>query len=369
MNHYRYRRMEYSYFSFSKSAEKIKDTWCYSAKELQNRLCEKFCGHRLIAIYVSLHGYIDSDHHSNDIVDLSCEAGGCIVVFDHAVLDLGIHAMGQFQYRIVPTEDVTIHTTKDYPPNDYNKLYSAYYDISNHDITVDYTQKTITAIDVIPTTMFCFSLSGFDEEKARQAGKRYDLPKTIVLKSESFSIHIIGDDLEYFRLRVEAKSINDRLLQQPSPFYRLCKLPSKQGEKAYVLTLLKRTEMTVEEQIDLVYQFFLNCLKAGETLKTDAKCFRIVGKDYQLVYCVEFYKKSAQKRGFVENGAVKTELLNRMGCEIAFRWLRQNHLSIEDAFVTEKLNDKAFCSIFPNPADRFIAIIKAYKAHLKALSK
>ncbi len=167
----------------------------------------------------------------------------------------------------------------------------------------------------------------------------------------------------------KAKSINDRLLQQPSAFYRLRKLPSKQGEKAYVLTLLKRAEMTVEEQIDIVYQFFLNCLKRGETLKTDSKCFRIVGKDYQLVYCIEFYKKSAQKRGFVENGAVKTELLNRMGCEIAFRWLRQNHLSIEDAFVLAKMQEESFCARYPNPADRFIAIIKAYKAHLKALSK
>ena len=118
--------------------------------------------------------------------------------------------------------------------------------------------------------------------------------------------------------------------------------------------------------IELIYQLFKNALKPEEKLYTDNRSFRIVGKEYQLVYCIEFYKKSAQKRGYIESGKVKTELLNRMGCEFAFRWLRQNQLSMEDDFVLSKMQEESFCARHPNPADRFIAIVKLYKAYLKA---
>ena len=63
---------------------------------------------------------------------------------------------------------------------------------------------------------------------------------------------------------------------------------------------------------------------------------------------------------------MKTELLRRMGCELAFRWLRQNQLSMEDDFVLSKMQEESFCARYPNPADRFIATVKLYKAYLKA---
>ena len=365
MSHYWYRRIEYSYFSFSKSAEEIKYKWCYSARELQDILCKQFRAHTITAVYVSLRGYINSSHHRTNMVNLSCEAGGCIVVFDNAVLDLGIHAMGQFQYRIVPIEDVTIHTTKDFPPRDYDKLYSAYYDISNHDITVNYAEKEISEIDVVCTDMWCFPLNGFDEEKANLAKEQYDLPERIVLTSGAFNIHIIGDDLEYFRVKIEEKSINEQLLQSPFYIYRVRRLPSREGEKAYVITLLKRTEISVETRIENIYQFFRNALKPGERLETDYRSFRIVGKNYQLVYCIELYKRNANKLGYIEQDEVKTQYLMRMGCDLAFRWLNQHKLSIDDSFVQNKITDDAFCLRYPNPADRFIAIINDYKEHLK----
>ena len=202
----RFGKIEYTEITIPDYVEGAPMKWCYSAKELQEELSQKFIGHKLIAVYVGLDGYLNSFHLETNYIDMSYLFGGCIVLFDNAVLDLGLHVAGEFNYRIIPPYLVKRRTRKDYAPDDYNALLDCYVNIENHDITVEIANQAVTDITVPGMDMWAFSIDGFDEEKADAAAQANDLPAEIDIHTEKYTIRIIGDDIEYYVLKIDKKS-------------------------------------------------------------------------------------------------------------------------------------------------------------------
>lgn len=180
--------------------------WCYSAKELQKLLREGFVGKKLNGLFVDLEGYLESHHHSTDYIDLSCEGGGCNLIIGDELLVLGLHAEGQFNYCILPMSAVTLHSTKDFPPNDFTRIGNCFFDVNDHDITTKIAGQIIRSIEVKGTNMWCFSIKTFDEEKAEFAAKKNDLPAEIDIITDFFTLRLIGDDIEYYRLKIVEKN-------------------------------------------------------------------------------------------------------------------------------------------------------------------
>ena len=197
----RNKRITYSVINISDNSEW---KWCYSAKELQEELNILFTNQSIKSIFVQLYGYLAS-HHSKNYIDLSCEAGGCIVVFDKSIIELEIHAEGQINYRFLSINNVEIKTVKDYPPKDYDTLINSYFDIVNHDISIDIINKRVTGFDVIGTDMWCFSLKSFNNDLAKIASLKHDLPAEIDINTTEAKIRLIGDCIEYFRVIIEEK--------------------------------------------------------------------------------------------------------------------------------------------------------------------
>lgn len=214
MSGHRFQRTEYTVFEIPKKIEGTEWQWCYSAKELQEELQGHFTGKTIKAVYVVLEGYLESSHHTTDCIDLSCEGGGCIVVFDDGVLELVLHAKGQFNYRIDPPNVIKTHDTKDFTPNDCNKLGECFFNIENHDISVGIAGQVVQDIRVIGTDMWCFSLENFDSNKARQAANEKNLPAEIDLCTDRYTVRLIGDDIEYYRLKIETNEIQSETDQQ-----------------------------------------------------------------------------------------------------------------------------------------------------------
>lgn len=184
--------------------------WCYSAKELQKLLRASFAGKKLNGLFVELEGYLESGNHSTDYIDLSCEGGGCKLIIGDELLELGLHAEGQFNYHISPLNTVTFHSTKDFPPSDFAKLGDCYFDVNDHDITTKIVGQIIRNIEVKGTNMWCFSIETFDKEKAEFAAKKNDLSAEIDIITDFFTVRLIGDDIEYYRLKIEKNLMNHK---------------------------------------------------------------------------------------------------------------------------------------------------------------
>ncbi|MGN0611402.1 MAG: hypothetical protein ACI4JI_06415 [Ruminiclostridium sp.] len=203
MSGHRFGKIEYTIIDIPEKVGGEEWKWCYSARKLQQELQQKFKGQRLKAVYVDLEGYLESSHNGTDLIDLSCESGGCKVFFDNAVLELGLHVEGQFEYRIVPLDVVKTRDVKDYPPNDFRTPACCYFDIQKHDITVKIADQIISDIRVAGTDTWCFSLDDFDEAEAELASYTKDLPAEIDLCTDTYTICLIGDYIEYFYLKIE----------------------------------------------------------------------------------------------------------------------------------------------------------------------
>lgn len=209
MSEHGYEKTEYTVFEIPEEIEGSEWKWCYSAKALQQELQCRFNGRTLLGVYVELDGYLESEHHNTDYIDLSFEGGGCIVVFDNAVLELGLHVSGQFIYRIVPVDVVKMRSVNGYPPYDCIEMADCYLDIQNHDITVKISGRTVTDMRVIGTDLWSFRMDGFDIEKANAAKSKNDLPGEIDICTDAYTVRLIGDDMEYYFVAIE-KSGNCR---------------------------------------------------------------------------------------------------------------------------------------------------------------
>lgn len=122
----------------------------------------------------------------------------------------------------------------------------------------------------------------------------------------------------------------------------------------YVVTLSKN-EKPFAERIKSINKLFTENLKPNERLVYNNDCFCIVSDEYEISYMIEGYNKQANKTGCIRNGAAYEKLLCRMGFEFAIRYARQYHVY---ELATAKMGNPGWQEKYPNPADRFAALVK-----------
>lgn len=168
-------------------------------------------------------------------------------------------------------------------------------------------------------------------------------------------------------IKERAKQLNDAIFQRYLEIFTIRSLDvaerQPENTRYRVISLKKDYRKTAEERTQIIYETLKNNLVEGELLLTDNRCFTIKGRDYEIIYCIESYKKNADKIWYIENGVPCSSFIRRMGCELAFKWLKDNkeHRKI----VGERMYFEAMRKAYPNPADRFIASVNIEKQFIK----
>lgn len=153
------------------------------------------------------------------------------------------------------------------------------------------------------------------------------------------------------------QQINEHLLQNVQTIYRLRKIQidivDGKQHVAFVLSFTKTGNLTLEEAATVFYRQLLNILNEEETLSTENKSFRICSRDFCLTYCLEAWRKTADKRVYIDNGEVVIEPLGRMSCEQAAAVFKKHNvdpLPLISTLETLQRHD--------NPADKYVALAK-----------
>ena len=151
--------------------------------------------------------------------------------------------------------------------------------------------------------------------------------------------------------------MNNFLLQNMKTIFRLRKIGLSKAENklaySYTVSLAKDHKHTLEELVELFYTSCKEMLGDGENLTTDEKCFKIVSEEFEVTYCIEAWRKSADKIAYIENSQVKVELLHRMSCEQAAYIFKKHKIEPFDL-----LNILETLKKYKNPADKYTALAK-----------
>lgn len=151
--------------------------------------------------------------------------------------------------------------------------------------------------------------------------------------------------------------INNALLQSVKTVYRLRKIGYNVSDGrfiyAYAVSIVKTSPYTIEEQVMLFYDACKKLLSNNERLITDKKCFKIVSEEFEACYCIEAWRKNADKIGYIEDGRVMVEPLHRMSCEQAAYIFKKHGV---DPFGL--LNTLEALQGYDNPADKYTALAK-----------
>jgi len=145
-----------------------------------------------------------------------------------------------------------------------------------------------------------------------------------------------------------------------------CLVKERDKESSYIVTIKKDVQHTFEERVQEFYDCLKNSLIEGEELICENKAFTIKKEWYSITYCLEGYKKFADKIGYFENDTAMTELVHRMSVEMALKWVKGCSKTEKDD-IYKRLNFIEMVKKYPNPADRFVASVNITKAQRKEL--
>ncbi|MBQ9930393.1 MAG: hypothetical protein IJO72_06435 [Oscillospiraceae bacterium] len=153
------------------------------------------------------------------------------------------------------------------------------------------------------------------------------------------------------------RQINEYLFCNTKTIYRLRKIQEiKRGGKeicAYAVSLAKSEPLSLEEQVQQFYDNCKNVLVPGEILTTEDRCFRIIADSFEVAYCLEAWRKTADKVAYIECEQIKIELLHRMSCEQAASVFKEKE--IDPLKIIESLET---LNHYTNPADKYAALAK-----------
>ena len=156
--------------------------------------------------------------------------------------------------------------------------------------------------------------------------------------------------------------INNVLIQTIHTIYKLRKIGYNVSNGkliyAYAISLSKDSTQTIEEQATTFYNVCKNLLNDSEQLFTDNKCLKIVSDEFELYYCLEAWRKHADKIVYIEDGQIKVEFLHRMSCEQAAYIFKKYNLN-----PFEFINTLETLKKYNNPADRYTALAKSPFSH------
>ena len=168
-------------------------------------------------------------------------------------------------------------------------------------------------------------------------------------------------------IRERARQLNDVIFQTHQEIYTVRSLDIAErlldDVRFRVVTLKWSHHKSPEERVRAIYETLKNNLLYDEELLTNNRSFTIKGKEYEIVYCIETYKKNADRIWYIENEKVCTSLTRRMGIEVAFKWLKKN--PDYRKVICERFYLDAMVKTYPNPADRFVASVNIEKYFMK----
>ena len=164
-------------------------------------------------------------------------------------------------------------------------------------------------------------------------------------------------------MRMRAQQLNNAIMQTQKPIWRLRRLDLFNAKHthtcSYVVTIEKDSS-SFEERTSKFYEMLKSNVLTTESLSTSCKCFTICGEGYEITYCLEGYKKSADKIGYVEDARICTELMRRMPSEVAAKQFK-NFEEWEKIDICDRMKFSEWINCYPNPADRFVASINLAK--------
>lgn len=170
-------------------------------------------------------------------------------------------------------------------------------------------------------------------------------------------------DRGFAAARLRAQELNAVIRESVKPLWKLRQLEDRSDSRcsflSFAVTLRKDQSRTLRERTEEFYTCLQGQLAEGEKLCTDHRCFAVEGPGYCVTYCLEAYKKTGDRVGFVEDGAARTDFLGRMSCETAFRWIEAHgdpHHEVMDRMKFEEM-----VRAWPNPADRFVRSVNIAK--------
>ncbi len=174
-------------------------------------------------------------------------------------------------------------------------------------------------------------------------------------------------DRTFITMRLRQQVFHNEILNTMKPVWKIQKVSSYSDERDkscdYVVTLKKDPKNSFEDRIKEFYRCLSNRLADDEELRCEDRCYKIVGKWYQITYTLEGYKKHANRIGYK---SCCTGLLKRMGTDEAFRWLKGcSEKEVNDVF--KRMNFNEMQRAYPNPADRFVASVNITKWQRKQL--
>ena len=179
----------------------------YSYTELQSMLNDLCKEHTLEKVYADLQGYLESFHQGDNYYDFSYFGGPVLLIFDNIAIELCVHGTGMVECRAINLWDVKIKSTKDFPPSNMGFVGDNYF----YDLSVQFQLKyegyTVEEVVVDNTDCYPFSLSRFDEEKAKVAEETNTLPDHVHFHlSNGVDFGVYSNDIEYFY--IELKTYN-----------------------------------------------------------------------------------------------------------------------------------------------------------------
>ena len=175
----------------------------YSYTELQDKLNELCKNHTLKKVYADLQGYLESCHQGDNYYDFSCFGGPLLFVLDNIAIEICVHGKGMVEFRAINLWDIKIKSTKDFPPSNMGLVGDNYfYDLSEQ-FQLKYEGYTVQEVVVDNIDCHSFSLSSFDEEKAKIAEETNSLPDHIHFHlSNGVDFGVYSDDIEYFYIEL-----------------------------------------------------------------------------------------------------------------------------------------------------------------------
>lgn len=182
-------------------------------------------------------------------------------------------------------------------------------------------------------------------------------------REKTFHHTLIDDSFLYEKKRIQ--DFKEAIMREVAPVWSIHRLfvfrsESFASECAYVVTLKKTKGVSFLERTAEFYACLQRHLAAGEELSCENQAFTITLRSCYVSFCLEGYKKEPNMMGFVEDGQPKTKLLNRMGCEKAFRYLRQ-YQGCGRYDVEARMHLREMVNDLPNPADRYVSSVKIMK--------
>lgn len=167
----------------------------------------------------------------------------------------------------------------------------------------------------------------------------------------------------YVSMRLRAQLLNGLIVRTQRPVYHLRRLELTSDDFnsscSYVVTLSKDGS-SLEERTARFYELLKSNLSNEERLETADRCFTVRGDGYAITYCVEGYKKSADRLGCIEDGSACAVLMKRMPCEIALKQCdRLTARERDDVYARMRFID--WVIKYPNPAERFAASVDLAK--------